>query len=99
MRDAIRWFKCKLKPPKNHKGATQFPEQMTKYIQKEITYDVVMGPYNKIPFEDNVGISRLSTRPKRDSEERRVILDLSFPIGNAVNDGIPKDTYLGLAAE
>ena len=58
-----------------------------------------MGPYNKIPFEDNVGISPLSTRPKRDSEERRVILDLSFPIGNAVNDGIPKDTYLGLAAE
>ena len=33
--------------------------------------------------------------PKSDSEERRVILDLSFPHGHSVNDGIDKDQYLG----
>ena len=58
-----------------------------------------MGPYQKIPFEGPIGISPLSTRPKKNSQERRVILDLSFPIGNAVNDGIPKDSYLGLKAQ
>ena len=50
-----------------------------------------MGPFDKIPFQNKVGISPLSTRPKKDSDKRRVILDLSFPMGGAVNDGIIKD--------
>ena len=57
-----------------------------------------MGPFQKIPFAGNIGISPLSTRPKKGSDERRVILDLSFPIGDAVNDGIPKDIYMGFMA-
>ena len=32
---------------------------------------------------------------KKGSEERRVIMDLSFPQGNSVNDKIPKDQYMG----
>ena len=83
---------------KNHKGATDHLEQLKKYIHKEAKYGAVMGPYEKIPFDNKVGISPLSTRPKKDSIERRVILDLSFPIGEAVNDGIPKDTYMGFEA-
>ena len=63
-----------LAPPematRNHKGATDFPEQLTKYIHKEASYGAVMGPYKKIPFMGKVGISPLSTRPKRDSTER-----------------------------
>ena len=92
-----------LNPPglsaKNHKGATEHPAQLARYIEREKTYGAVMGPYNKIPFSTNIGISPLSTRPKKDSQDRRVILDLSFPIGNSGNDGIPKDTYLGLATK
>ena len=37
----------------------------------------------------------LNTVGKRDSEERRVIVDLSWPCGHSVNDGIPSDSYLG----
>ena len=92
-----------MKPPqlstKNHKGATDFPEHLHKYINKEAKYGAVMGPFKKIPFSANVGISPLSSRPKKDSVDRRIILDLSFPIGQAVNDGIPKDTYLGFTAK
>ena len=33
--------------------------------------------------------------PKKDSEDRRVILDLSFPKGDSVNDHVSKDFYLG----
>ena len=32
---------------------------------------------------------------KRDSEERRFIVDLSWPCSHSVNDGIPSDSYLG----
>ena len=84
---------------KKHKGATDYPEHLTKYIQVEQKHGAVMGPFHKIPFQGPVGISPLSTRAKKDSDDRRVILDLSFPPGEAVNDGIPKDTYLGFAAK
>ena len=80
---------------KNHKGATDYPQHLTKYITKELKYGAVMGPFSKIPFKSRIGISPLSTRPKKGTEERRVILDLSFPIGQAVNDGIPADSYMG----
>ena len=82
---------------KSHKGATEHLQQLKKYIRKEKKYGAVMGPFNKIPFRGKVGISPLSTRPKKGTEDRGVILDLSFPLGGSVNDGIPKDTYLGLA--
>ena len=32
--------------------------------------------------------------PKRDSDELRIVHDLSFPEGFSVNDGISKDSYL-----
>ena len=40
-------------------------------------------------------LSPLNTVEKRDSEERRVIVDLSWPSGHLVNDGTPSDSYLG----
>ena len=86
------------KSAKNHKGATEFPQDMIKYISKEIQHGAVMGPYNKIPFESTVGISPLSSRPKKGSSDRRVILDLSFPPGAAINEGMIKDNYLGFPA-
>ena len=39
-------------------------------------------------------LSPLNTVPKHDTDERRIILDLSFPKGHAVNDFISKDEYL-----
>ena len=84
---------------KNHKGAEEHPQALKEYTQKELRNNAIMGPYQKIPFNGKIGISPLSTRPKKDSEERRVILDLSFPIGEGINDSIPKDSYLGFQAK
>ncbi len=39
--------------------------------------------------------SPLMSAPKLDSTEQQIILDLSFPRGLSVNDGIPKESYLG----
>ena len=80
---------------KNHKGATDHPRALKKYIQKELAKGAVIGPYKCIPFNSHVGISPISTREKKQSEDRRVILDLSFPPGQSVNDGMIKNNYLG----
>ena len=40
-------------------------------------------------------VSPINTVPKASLDERRVIVDLSWPLGGSVNDGISKDTYLG----
>ena len=42
-----------------------------------------------------MAISPISTRPKRGTTERRIILDLSFPPNASVNDGIDKNYYCG----
>ena len=70
----------------NHKGATEHPTALKKYISKEQEHQAVMGPFDRIPFQHKVGISPLSTRPKKDSEDCRITLDLSFPGGNSVNN-------------
>lgn len=35
------------------------------------------------------------TRPKKDSDQRRIIIDLSYPSGKAVNDGIDTGNHFG----
>ena len=47
------------------------------------------------PFSDDFVCSPLQTVPKRGPLTRRVVMDLSFPHGFSVNDGIPQDSYLG----
>ena len=81
---------------RNHPSANQYPEYVRNYIIKEIQLGAVMGPFRTIPFADRVGISPLSTRPKRDSNDRRTIMDLSFPPCTSVNDYTSKVDYLGL---
>lgn len=82
------------KKVKNHRGAREFAKDIDKYIRKEFSYGAILGPFSKNPFSDDLAISPLNSVPKSGSEERRVILDLSFPHGISVNDGIDKNRYL-----
>ena len=75
---------------------TDHPQALKKYIQKEKDKGAVIGPLTLIAFKNKVGVSPISTRPKKNSKDRRVIIDLSFPPGEAVNDGMIKDNYMGL---
>ena len=80
----------------NHKGAQQpFYNDIIEYLDTEIHEQAVLGPLEHPPFEGQVGISPLNSVPKKDSSKRRIILDLSFPEGTSVNDGIPVDWYQG----
>ena len=79
----------------NHKGATEFLVDVKSYLEKEISKKSLVGPFVENPFGPSARFVPLNTRPKRDSEERRIISDFSFPRGASINDGINKDTYLG----
>ena len=90
-----------LPPPtinhRNHVSALHFPDDIDEYLKVELMHGVVMGLFAEIPFyHKRVGVSPLSTRPKSDSTQRCVILDLSYPEGSSVNDWTPKDMYLGM---
>ena len=50
-----------------------------------------MGPYDKPPLS-SFHCSPMLTRPKAGSDRRRVVVDLSWPQGKAVNDF---DSYMG----
>ena len=78
----------------NHKGATKYEFQIDAYIRKELGLGTMIGLFENIPFKGPVAISPLSTRPKHDSDTRRVIMDCSWPIGVSLNDGIDKNQYL-----
>ena len=55
----------------------------------------IAGSFNVNPFSIPLMVSPLNTVPKSDSEDRRVIVDLSWPLGSgSVNSGISKEYYL-----
>ena len=80
-----------------HRGALNFPQSVTDYLASEVTLGHISGPFaiNQSPFPDKLIVSPLNMVEKRDSTERRVIVDLSWPDGTSVNDGIPTDSFLG----
>ena len=78
----------------NWKGAEEYPDEVTNYLKNEIKHNSVLGPFDKNPFTEEACYSPLNTRAKKDCNERRIILDLSYPPGNSINDGIDKTKYL-----
>ena len=52
------------------------------------------GSFSDNPIICNIALSPLNTVPKKDTVERRIILDLSFPKGMAINDSVSKDFYV-----
>ena len=78
----------------NHGSALSFQQDVCKYVKKEVQYGSLVGPYITNPLTSGIQVSPMSTVDK-DGDSRRIIVDLSFPAGCSINDGIPKDTYLG----
>ena len=78
--------------PKNHAGARFYHKQVRELLDKEVRLKAAIGPFREPPFENSC-FSPLNSVPKKGTE-RRLILDMSFPAGNAINDGIHKDWYL-----
>ena len=84
-------------PQRNHRSAIQHAAAVDKDITKDVNMGALLGPFDVNPFSGiPIVISPLQTVAKANSlNERRIVVDLSFPEGSSVNDGIPKDTFLG----
>ena len=80
---------------RNHKGALDFPSAVDSYLSSELVLGSICGPFTGNPFSVPVAVSPLNSVPKQGSNECSFILDLSWPNGSSVNDGISKDFYLG----
>lgn len=52
---------------KNHTGAREFPEAINAYIEKEIKYKAIWGPFKNNPFQEKIIIS-----PEFCSKERLI---------------------------
>ena len=79
---------------KNHSSATEYPNDVEAYIKEESDYQAILGPFPKNPIPGG-HCSPFMTRSKPNSDRRRVIVDLSWPVGESVNAGIDKNMYLG----
>ena len=53
-----------------------------------------MGPFSEHPIK-NAHFSPFMTRFKPNSSNRRVIIDLTWPKGFSMNDGVEKNGYMG----
>jgi len=81
-------------PIENHASATQYSSHVDKYIQTEKSHGSIVGPYTAPPLLE-LHSSPMMTRPKPGSENRRVIVDLSWPHSASVNDAVQIDSYMG----
>ena len=79
----------------------EHPEVIDKYIQKELNLGRIAGPFEKGDLQPPVHINRFGIIPKKHQEGKyRLIVDMSYPDGGSINDGIDPDlcslTYLKL---
>ena len=79
-----------------HKGALDFPDTINHFLATEHSNNTLLGPFFTNPFTDRSALYPLNLVAKDDSDECWVILNMSFPPGHSVNDGIDKDHYLGV---
>ena len=68
-----------------------------KFVGKEVRLRARLGPFTGAPFEPCFQWSPMMTRPKKNTTEKHIITDLSYPKGHDVNAGIKKGFYLGKA--
>lgn len=79
----------------NHGSATRHGQHVTNYIAKELSFGALGGGFTAPPFTW-LAVSPLMTREKKNSTERRVVVDLSFPPGHSVNAGVEKNWLEGV---
>ena len=89
---------CPLDPiEENHTSANENVEDISQFLEEEIKYQAILGPFDKKPIDMHV--SPLLVRDKQNSTSKKTIMDLSWPKGASVNNGVAKDIYLGTPYE
>ena len=85
---------CELQSTEtNHTSGLQNLDHIENYITEECAFNAMYGPFKGPSIE--LHIYPLMTRSKQNSDKRGTIIDLSWPKGFSVNDGVKRDQYLG----
>lgn len=79
----------------NHSSAIKYPDQVRKYIAKELAEGALAGPFSNHPFPNARYVNPIMSRPKSNSNDRRIIVDLAFPEGKGVNAHVVKNCVFG----
>ena len=80
----------KFQAPRNLPSAFQFPDAIRERLYKEITLGRMAGLFDSPPLP-NLMCSPVGMVPKKDSDEMCMIMHLSFPYGNSINDFIDQE--------
>lgn len=80
----------------NHPSAIMHPKAIDDFINTESSYQAIEGPFTAPPFEPWFQVSPLMTKAKKGSQERRIIVDSSFPPTESVNDGMDPTSHIGI---
>ena len=78
----------------NHASGHEYGNDIEQYLREEVAINAMYGPFQEKPI--NKHISPMMTREKQGSDNIRTIVDLSWPHGCSVNDGVCKNRYLDL---
>ena len=68
---------------KNHTSALQNLQHVQAYIEEELSFKAMLGPFDDKPIP--LHVSPLMVRDKQDSSKKRTIMDLSWPKGASVS--------------
>ena len=79
----------------NHNEAPEYKSSIVTYVATELAHGALLGPFEAPPYMPWSQVSPMMTRPKKNSVNRRVIVDLSWPRGRSVNAGIRRGHYQG----
>lgn len=71
-----------------------FPDAINSHLSTESGWHAVVGYFGANPFSCPVALSPLNSVPK-DSTKRCIVIDLSWPAGSSMNNGISSSSYLG----
>ena len=68
-------------------------EHMVPFVNNECRLGAMLGPFNDLPFFPWVQISPIMTHLKKESSEKHIIIDLSFPIGPKLGKVVFKERF------
>ena len=84
--------------PGNHPSTRVHPLGVQDYLDTELGFQAMAGPFSDPPFDKWFHTSPMMVREKKHSNAKRIIVDLSWPPGDSVNSNIPFDSYEGRPA-
>ena len=81
----------------SHSSADKFSSHVKRYLDTEMQHKAIFGPYMDPPYGNSTHVSPFMSREKPDSDNRRIIIDLSWPLGASVNSFTTSNVYLNIA--